>query len=100
MWVMDSGLGVQGARRPPAAGAGRAAPQRRYARDSPAKRGEMICTSLSSCASILLQLLAYGISNGAVIALNALGVTLVYSVVRTVNFAYGDLFALSTVLVT
>ena len=53
----------------------------------------MICTSLAGCASILLQLLVYGVSNGAVIALNALGVTLVYSVVRTVNFAYGDLFA-------
>lgn len=48
----------------------------------------------------LVQILIYGLSNGAVIALNALGVTLVYSVARIVNFAYGDLFALSTVLVT
>ncbi len=48
----------------------------------------------------LLQILIYGLANGAIIALNALGVTLVYSVARIVNFAYGDLFALSTVLVT
>lgn len=53
----------------------------------------------TACVELLLQLFAFGLSNGAVIALNALGVTLVYSVVRTVNFAYGDLFALSTVLV-
>ncbi len=50
--------------------------------------------------SVILQLLAFGLSNGAIIALNALGVTLVYSVVRQVNFAYGDLFALSSVVVT
>jgi branched-chain amino acid transport system permease protein len=49
--------------------------------------------------SIIAQLIAFGLSNGAIIALNALGVTLIYSVVRTVNFAYGDLFALSSVLV-
>lgn len=60
----------------------------------------MVCGGLGQCAQVLLQLLVFGLSNGAVIALNALGVTLVYSVVRTVNFAYGDLFALSTVLVT
>lgn len=48
----------------------------------------------------LLNLLIIGLSNGAVIALNAIGVTLVYGVVRTLNFAHGDLFALTTVLVT
>lgn len=60
----------------------------------------MLCNSLSACGTIVLQLLGFGLSNGAIIALNALGVTLVYSVVRTVNFAAGDLFALSTVLTT
>ncbi len=49
---------------------------------------------------VLLNLLIIGLSNGAVIALNAIGVTLVYGVVRTLNFAHGDLFALTTVLVT
>jgi len=52
------------------------------------------------CGEILLRLLAIGISNGAIIALNAIGVTLIYGAVRTINFAYGDLFALTTVLVT
>ena len=49
---------------------------------------------------VLLNLLIIGLSNGAVLALNAIGVTLVYGVVRTLNFAHGDLFALTTVLVT
>jgi len=57
-------------------------------------------STLNSQFSILLQLLAFGLSNGAAIGLSALGVTLVYSVVRTVNFAHGDLFALSSVVVT
>ncbi|HEY1016715.1 MAG TPA: branched-chain amino acid ABC transporter permease, partial [Herpetosiphonaceae bacterium] len=51
-----------------------------------------------SCGEILLQLLIIGLSNGAIIALNALGVTLVYSIVRTINFAYGDLFSLASVV--
>src|SRR5436853_3083511 len=49
---------------------------------------------------VLLQLLAIGLSNGAVIALNAIGVTLVYGAIRLINFAHGDLFALTTVVVT
>jgi branched-chain amino acid transport system permease protein len=59
----------------------------------------MTCGINTSCAELLLQILAIGLSNGAVIALNAIGVTLVYGAVRMINFAYGDLFALSTVLV-
>ena len=49
---------------------------------------------------IILRLLIIGLSNGAIIALNAIAVTLVYSVVRKINFAHGDMFALITVLVT
>lgn len=60
----------------------------------------MLCGAQTGCGAVLLQLLAVGLSNGAAIALSALGVTLVYSVVRTVNFAHGDLFALSSVVVT
>lgn len=60
----------------------------------------MLCASPSQCGTIILQLLAFGLSNGAVIALNAIGVTLIYGAVRTINFAYGDLFALTTVVVT
>jgi len=49
---------------------------------------------------IFAQILIFGISNGAVLALNAIGVTLIYGTVRTLNLAHGDVFALCTVLVT
>ncbi|MBI5352448.1 MAG: hypothetical protein HZB50_07415 [Chloroflexi bacterium] len=48
----------------------------------------------------LIQILVFGLSNGAVLALNAIGVTLIYSAVRTLNLAHGDVFALCTALVT
>src|SRR5215218_3863369 len=60
----------------------------------------MTCAIHLSCGEIFLQLLAIGLSNGAIIALNAIGVTLIYGVVRTINFAYGDLFALTSVVIT
>ena len=59
-----------------------------------------MCGVRTSCLEVLIQLLVIGLSNGAVIALNALGVTLVYGAVRTINFAHGDLFALATVVIT
>jgi branched-chain amino acid transport system permease protein len=49
---------------------------------------------------MLLRLLTIGLSNGAIIALNAIAVTIAYSVVRKINFAHGDMFALLSVLVT
>lgn len=49
---------------------------------------------------ILAQILVFGLSNGAVLALNAIGVTIIYSTVRTLNLAHGDVFALATVVVT
>jgi ABC-type branched-subunit amino acid transport system permease subunit len=48
----------------------------------------------------LIQILVFGFSNGAVLALNAIGVTIIYSTVRTLNLAHGDVFALSSVVVT
>ncbi len=48
----------------------------------------------------LIQILVFGLSNGAVLALNAIGVTIIYSTVRTLNLAHGDVFALATVVVT
>ncbi|MFN8482556.1 MAG: hypothetical protein U0768_05880 [Anaerolineae bacterium] len=45
----------------------------------------------------ILQILLIGLSNGAIIAFNAIAITLVYSVVRILNLAQGDIFALSTV---
>src|SRR5687768_13079690 len=59
-----------------------------------------MCGAHITCWEVMLQLLVIGLSNGAVIALNALGVTLVYGAVRTINFAHGDLFALGTVVIT
>jgi len=47
-----------------------------------------------------VQILIFGLSNGAVLALNAIGVTLIYSTVRTLNLAHGDVFALTSALVT
>jgi branched-chain amino acid transport system permease protein len=58
----------------------------------------MSCGVQRECSEILLRLLAIGLSSGAVIALNAIGVTLVYGVVRTINFAYGDIFALTSAI--
>jgi len=49
---------------------------------------------------IFFQILIFGLSNGAVLALNAIGVTLIYSTVRTLNLVHGDVFALSSVFVT
>jgi len=50
-------------------------------------------------ADILLQLLAYGLTDGAVVALSAAGFTLAYSVARQINLAHGSVFALTTVVV-
>jgi branched-chain amino acid transport system permease protein len=46
------------------------------------------------------QILVFGLSNGSVLALNAIGVTIIYSAVRTLNLAHGDVFALTSALVT
>ena len=59
-----------------------------------------VCGPQGDCVSVLLNLLVIGLSNGAVIALNAIGFTLLYGVIRTINFAYGDVFALGTVVVS
>jgi branched-chain amino acid transport system permease protein len=58
------------------------------------------CGQNVNCRDLLFQLLLFGAVNGAILALNAIGVTVVYSTVRTINLAQGDVFALATVLVT
>lgn len=63
------------------------------------EENDVTCSVRFTCAEMLLRLLGIGLSNGSVIALNAIGVTLVYGVVRMINFAHGDLFALCTALV-
>jgi len=44
--------------------------------------------------TILLQQLLVGLDNGAIIAIIALGYTLVYGIIELINFAHGDLFML------
>src|SRR5437764_10370185 len=48
---------------------------------------------------IYAQLLVYGLTDGAVVALNAVGFTLAYAVARQINLAHGSVFALTTVVV-
>ncbi|MCX6021681.1 MAG: branched-chain amino acid ABC transporter permease [Chloroflexi bacterium] len=45
--------------------------------------------------AIAAQILIIGLANGAVIALIALGYTLVYGIVELINFAHGEVFMLS-----
>jgi branched-chain amino acid transport system permease protein len=49
---------------------------------------------------VFFQILIFGLSNGAALALNAIGVTIIYGTVRALNLAHGDVFALASVLVT
>ncbi|HEX8991434.1 MAG TPA: ABC transporter permease [Anaerolineales bacterium] len=58
------------------------------------------CGKNVNCRDLLLQLLIFGLVNGAILALNAIGVTVIYSTVRILNLAHGDVFALTTALVT
>jgi len=41
-----------------------------------------------------LQQLVVGVINGAIIAIIALGYTLVYGIIELINFAHGDLYML------
>jgi branched-chain amino acid transport system permease protein len=45
-------------------------------------------------AEIILQQLITGLSNGLIIALVALGYTMVYGIIELINFAHGDVFML------
>ena len=46
----------------------------------------------------VLQILLIGIANGAIIALAALGYTLVYGIIELINFAHGDVFMIGTMV--
>jgi ABC-type branched-subunit amino acid transport system permease subunit len=58
------------------------------------------CGKNVDCSGLLLQLLIFGLVNGSILALNAIGVTVIYSTVRILNLAHGDVFALTTAFVT
>jgi branched-chain amino acid transport system permease protein len=47
-----------------------------------------------SGAEVFVQQLIIGVSNGLIIALIALGYTMVYGIIELINFAHGDLFML------
>jgi branched-chain amino acid transport system permease protein len=47
---------------------------------------------------VFLQQVIYGLSNGMIIALVALGYTMVYGIVELINFAHGDVFTLGAFL--
>ena len=44
--------------------------------------------------SYFIQILTYGLANGSIYALIALGYTMVYGIVELINFAHGDVFTL------
>lgn len=47
---------------------------------------------------IVLQVFVFGVANGAVLALIALGYTLVYGIIELINFAHGDVFMMGAML--
>ena len=51
-----------------------------------------------SASEVFLQQLITGLSNGMIIALIALGYTMVYGIIELINFAHGDLFMLGSFL--
>ena len=58
--------------------------------------GQAEHTSQTRSWSALLQQLLTGLSNGALIAVIALGYTLVYGIVEMVNFAHGEVFMMGS----
>ena len=46
----------------------------------------------------VLQILIIGIANGSLIALIALGYTMVYGIIELINFAHGDVFMIGTMV--
>jgi branched-chain amino acid transport system permease protein len=53
-----------------------------------------IVGEIASNPAILIQQLEVGLINGAIIAIIALGYTLVYGIIELINFAHGDLYML------
>ena len=46
----------------------------------------------------MLQLIVYGLISGSILALGAIGLTLIYGILNFANFAHGDLMALGAYL--
>jgi branched-chain amino acid transport system permease protein len=47
---------------------------------------------------LFLQILIFGVADGAIFALIALGYTMVYGIIELINFAHGDIFTLGAFL--
>ncbi|MFZ5881044.1 MAG: branched-chain amino acid ABC transporter permease [Chloroflexota bacterium] len=52
----------------------------------------VIAKSISANPSQLIQFLIIGLANGAIIAIIALGYTMVYGIIELINFAHGDVY--------
>jgi len=52
----------------------------------------VIAASVASNPKQLLQFLIIGLANGAIIAIIALGYTMVYGIIELINFAHGDVY--------
>jgi branched-chain amino acid transport system permease protein len=53
-----------------------------------------IIGEIKSNPALLVQQLLIGLVNGAIIAIIALGYTMVYGIIELINFAHGDLYML------
>src|SRR6266540_5923605 len=51
-----------------------------------------IAVHIKSNPMLLLQFLLIGLSNGAILAIIALGYTMVYGIIELINFAHGDVY--------
>ena len=55
---------------------------------------------LSGGLSFFIQILVFGLANGAIYGLVALGYTMVYGIIELINFAHGDVFTLGAYIGT
>lgn len=51
-----------------------------------------IAASIKANPKLLIQFLIIGLANGAIIAIIALGYTMVYGIIELINFAHGDVY--------
>jgi len=58
----------------------------------------LLAPKAASNFPFFLQILIYGVANGAIYALIALGYTMVYGIIELINFAHGDVFTLGAFL--
>ena len=57
-----------------------------------------IARSVQANPTQLIQFLIIGVANGAIVAIIALGYTMVYGIIELINFAHGDIFMLGAFL--